>query len=63
MTAVSKTVSREIETLEAELRMALSDPSVPVGKRTELEERLSAIKAKADTTVPFGGSQVLLPPK
>ena len=50
MTAVSTVVFREIETLEAEIRMALRDASVPLGKRAELEERLSAIKAKAETT-------------
>ena len=49
MTGLSTAFSREIETLEAELRLALNDASLPLGKRAELEERLSAIKAKAET--------------
>jgi hypothetical protein len=63
MTAGSTSVAREIEMLEAELRMALSDVSVTAGKRTELEDRLSAIKAKAEGATAEGDASPPAKPK
>ena len=49
---LSKLSRRELDALEAEIALALSDPSLPMDKRTELEERLGAIQVKMASLTP-----------
>ena len=49
---LSKLSSRELEALEAEVAMALTDASLPMQKRTELERRLEAIRMKIGVDKP-----------
>lgn len=44
---LSKLSPKELEALEAEIALALSDKSLSTGKRLELTTRLEAIRAKA----------------
>lgn len=43
---------KELERLEAEMAMALSDPSLPQEKRAHLQQRLEAIRAKSRPPAP-----------
>lgn len=42
-----KSSSRDFDALEAEIALALADPTLPMDKRREFEDRLEAIRAKA----------------
>lgn len=42
----SKSTLKEVAALEAEVAMALTNPSLPIEKRMELERRLADIRAK-----------------
>ena len=49
---LSKLSPRELDALEAEVMLALADPTLPMDKRTELEKRLEAIRVKAGVQTP-----------
>ena len=49
---LSRLSPRELDALEAEISLALADPSLPMDKRSELEKRLEAIRVKAGVLTP-----------
>jgi hypothetical protein len=49
---LSKLSLRELEALEAEIALALSDSALPPEKRRDLEERLAAIREKVSVLKP-----------
>lgn len=49
---LSKLSPRELDALEAEISLALADPTLPMEKRSELEQRLEAIRVKAGVQKP-----------
>jgi hypothetical protein len=49
---LSKLSPNELDRLEAEIAMTLADPSLPMDKRTELEQRLEVIRAKLGVEKP-----------